>query len=142
MDTKKYLSQIEKLDYMINNKVLEIQMLDGMATSISAPAKDVNVKASTSHDKMGEIACKLVILEDEVKRLVDYYVEKRKLIVKQIDNIEDAKMYNILYQKYILKRTWKSIEVEMNMSHRYMLSLHATALSEFEKKYGKTYLSV
>lgn len=140
METKTYLSQIERLDRMIQNKLTDIYQLQHMATSISAPQKEVNVKSSGSFDKMGDTVSKLVDLQEETNKLIDTFVDKRQLIISQIDGLEDTDMYHILTEHYVNQKDWNKIAVETGYSFRNIMIIHKKALKEFEKKYGDTYL--
>lgn len=142
MTTKNYLLQIERLDKMIQNKLSEINQLQHIALSVSIAPKEVNVKSSGDQDKMGTAVSKLADLEIETQHLVDTYIEKRKLIISQIDSIEDVNMYHILSEKYVARKQWKEIEVEIGKSHRYVMDLHKKSLREFERMYGKNYMDL
>lgn len=136
MQTKEYLNQISRFERMISNKMVEIEQLRTLATSTTIPPKDVNVKSSSDKDKLGNIVTKIVEKEDEANALID----KRSDIIAQIDNMEDSKQYDALYQKYVLKMQTKEISLEGITSVRRVQQILADALLEFEKKYGEKYL--
>lgn len=140
MDTKTYLHQIERLDRMIQNKLSEISQLKHIATSITIAPKEVNVQVSSNKDRMGSAVAKLLDLEKEMDRLVDDYIDKRKRIIEQIDNIEDTNMYHILSERYIMRKDLSVIAVEMGYSFKQVCRIHGNALVEFERLYGKEYL--
>jgi len=54
--------------------------------------------------------------------------------------MEDENVYNVLFSKYIEKKTFEVIATEMNYSWRQTIRLHGIALKKFEQKYGATYL--
>ena len=62
-------------------------------------------------------------------------------IIQQIDSMEDENTYNILFARYIEKKTFEVIATEMKYSWRQVVRLHGTALKQFEKKYGEGYLN-
>ena len=62
------------------------------------------------------------------------------MIISQIDNMEDETYYDILFSRYIEKKTFEKIASDMNYSFRNTTRLHGKALKEFEKKYGYLYL--
>ena len=78
-------------------------------------------------------------MERNIDKLVDEYVDKRDLIIKQIDEIEDETYYNILFARYIEKKTFERIADEMFYSWRQIIRIHGSALLAFEKKYGHLY---
>lgn len=138
--TKAYLSQIDRLDRMIQNKLSEINHLKTIATSITIAPKDVNVQISSDKDRMGSAVAKLIDLEKETDKLIDDYIDKRKRIIEQIDSMEDTNMYHVLSEKYVNRKDLSVISVEMGYSFKQVCRIHGNALVEFERIYGKEYI--
>ena len=142
MTTKSYLSQIERLDRMIQNKLSEIYQLKTMACSVTVSNDGERVQNSGDKDRMGTTVAKIVDLERETDELVDSFVEKRKRIVEQIDSIDNIDYYNVLSMRYVSRDTFESIAEKTNWSIRKVFSIHGEALKEFEKLYGSEYLKI
>lgn len=142
MTTKSYLSQIERLDRMIQNKLSEIYQLKTMSCSVTVSNDGERVQNSGDKDRMGTTVAKIVDLERETDELVDSFVEKRKRIVKQIDSIENVDYYHVLSMRYIARDTFETIAEKTNWSIRKVFSIHGEALKEFEKLYGSEYLKI
>lgn len=136
MDTKTYLQQIERLDRKIQNKFSEIAQLKTMATSITVAQKDVNVQTTSDKDRMGSAVAKIVDLEKEANEMICEFIEKRDVIIQQIEKIQDTNMYDILINRYVLKKDLVRISVEMGYSFKQVCRIHGNALKEFEKMYG------
>lgn len=139
MDTKQYLQQISRLDRMINNKLSEISQLRELAMSVSAVKNEERVQTTPNFDKIGTVYCKIEEMEEKLDKLIDEFVDKKNLIISQIDKIENETYYEILFARYIEKKTFEKIADEMTYSWRQVIRLHGRALQEFEKKYGNTY---
>ena len=139
MDTKQYLNQISRLDRMIQNKLAEISQLRELAMSVSAVKNEERVQTTPNFDKIGTAYCKIEEMEEKLDKLIDEYVDKKNLIISQIDGIENETYYEILFARYIEKKTFEKIADEMAYSWRQIIRLHGGALQEFEKKYGNTY---
>lgn len=139
MTTKEYLNQIERCDRMIENKMYEISQLKSMATTITVIPKEINIQSFGDKDKIGSSVGKIVDLEREVDDLIDVLIEKKKLIVSQIDKIEDVSVYNLLTKRYVLRKTWLEISEDMGYSTRQVLRLHDKSTKMFEEMYGNTY---
>ena len=137
MTTKEYLSQIKKLERMIQNKLIECSQLRAIASSVTISNDNERVKTSPEKDKIGAVVSKIVDIENEVDRMID----KRCSIVNQIDNINDTDMYDILAKVYILGRDLKVIAIERGVTYRHISRLYKSAITEFERKYGSEYLS-
>lgn len=141
MTTKEYLGQISRLNRMINNKLTEIAQLKDMAASISAPQIGERVQTTPNFDKIGTKYAKIDEMERKIDGMVDELVDKKEKIIQQIDSMEDENTYNILFARYIEKKTFEVIATEMKYSWRQVVRLHGTALKQFEKKYGEGYLN-
>lgn len=141
MTTKEYLGQISRLNRMINNKLTEIAQLKDMAVSISAPQSGERVQTTPNFDKIGTKYAKIDEMERKIDGMVDELVNKKEKIIQQIDSMEDENTYNILFARYIEKKTFEVIATEMKYSWRQVVRLHGTALKQFEKKYGEGYLN-
>lgn len=141
MTTKEYLGQISRLNRMINNKLTEIAQLKDMAASISAPKSGERVQTTPNFDKIGTRYAKIDEMERKIDGMVDELVDKKEKIIQQIDSMEDENTYNILFARYIEKKTFEVIATEMKYSWRQVVRLHGTALKQFEKKYGEGYLN-
>lgn len=140
MKTKDYLSQVSRLNKMINNKLSEIHQLRELSVSISAIGNDEKVQTSPNFDKIGTVIAKIDELENNLDKMIDEYLVKRERIIAQIDTMEEESVYQILFSRYIEKKTFEKIATEMEYSWRQIVRLHGKALQQFEKKYGEEYL--
>ena len=140
MKTKDYLSQVSRLNKMINNKLSEIYQLRELSVSISAIGNDEKVQTSPNFDKIGTAIAKIDELENNLDKMIDEYLVKRERIIAQIDTMEEESVYQILFSRYIEKKTFEKIATEMEYSWRQIVRLHGKALQQFEKKYGEEYL--
>ena len=140
MKTKDYLSQVSRLNKMINNKLSEIHQLRELSVSISAIGNDEKVQTSPNFDKIGTAIAKIDELENNLDKMIDEYLVKRERIIAQIDTMEEENVYQILFSRYIEKKTFEKIATEMEYSWRQIVRLHGKALQQFEKKYGEEYL--
>lgn len=127
---------------MINNKLTEISQLQEIACSISAIKNEERVKSTPNFDKIGSTYAKIDEMERNLDKIIDEYVEKKNVIINQIDSMEDEITYGILFSRYIEKKTFEMISTEMNYSFRQIIRLHGKALIDFEKKYGYLYIDV
>lgn len=140
MTTKDYLNQIGRLNRMINNKLVEIAQLKELACSISAIRTGERVQTTPNYDKIGTAYAKIDDMERKLDKLIDTYVDKKNHIISQIDGVEDEMLYNILFARYIERKTFEKIATELEYSWRQIIRLHGKALKQFENQYGKEYL--
>lgn len=142
METKQYLMQISRLDRKINNKLSEIAQYRELAQSISAVENKERVQTSPDFDKIGGAISKLDEMERKLDEMIDDYVNKKSKIIEQIDKMDNELHYQILFSRYIEKKTFEKISTEINYSFRNTTRLHGKALKEFEKIYGHLYLNL
>lgn len=136
MTTEEYLNQAIRCERMIRNKMTEIQRYRDLATSVTVENNPNKVQTSGSKDKLGEFMARVVDMEVEVARLKN----TRETIIRQIESIEDADFYQILYSKYIDGDNLFTIKDIIHCSKSTVYVLHEKALAEFESKYGKLYI--
>ena len=142
MTTKDYLNQISRLNRMIDNKLSEISQLRELACSVSAIRNEEKVQTSPKEDSIGTAISKIDEMERDIERTIDKYTKKKNLIISQIEGMDDELHYNVLFSRYIEKKTFEVIATEMSYSFRNITRIHGRALKEFERKYGDTYTNV
>lgn len=140
MTTKDYLNQVGRLNRMINNKLVEIAQLKELTCSISAIQTGERVQTTPNYDKIGTAYVKIDEMERKLDKLIDTYIDKKNHIIGQIDGIEDEMLYNILFARYIERKTFEKIATELEYSWRQIIRLHGKALKQFENQYGREYL--
>ena len=140
MTTKDYLNQVGRFNRMINNKLIEIAQLKELACSISAIQTGERVQTTPNYDKIGTAYAKIDEMERKLDKLIDTYVDKKNHIIGQIDGIEDEMLYNILFARYMERKTFEKIATELEYSWRQIIRLHGKALKQFENQYGREYL--
>lgn len=140
MTAKEYLNQISRLNRMINNKLVEIQQLRDLALGISSISTGERVQSTPDFDKIGSKMAKIDELEKNLDETIDKYVDLKNRIIGQIESMEDEITYNILFSRYIEKKQFELIAIEMEYSWRQIIRLHGKALKQFEEKFGEEYL--
>ena len=141
MTTVEYLSQISRCEDMIERKQNEILKLDNLAHGIKSPTYDPNkVQSSLSGDKMSNIVVKLVETQEELEDLMESYIDKRKYIISQIDQIPNQISYKVLTDRYIEQKRYYEIANEIQYSEKWVRKAHARAIREFEEKFGAEYM--
>lgn len=139
MDAKQYLGQISRLDKMIKNKMTELAQYKSLVYGLSAITNDERIQSTPDFDKMTGKVVKVMEMEKKIDSLIDEYVDKKSLIISQIDSMENEAHYEILFARYIEKKTFEKIADEMSYSWRQIIRLHGRALQEFDNKYWQFY---
>jgi hypothetical protein len=139
MDAKQYLGQISRLDKMIKNKMTELAQCKSIVYGLSAITNEERIQSTPDFDKMTGKVAKIMEMENKIDGLIDEYVDKKSLIISQIDSMENEAYYEILFARYIEKKTFEQIATEMSYSWRQIIRLHGRALQEFDNKYWSFY---
>lgn len=124
---------------MINNKLVELDQLQTIATSITVSSDKENVKSSGDQDRLGTAVAKIVDMENEINELIDIYAERKRIIVDQISLIEDDRYYNVLYGVYVHDWTLEKVAVSMDYSTVQVKRLLKDAKRIFESQFEDTY---
>ena len=117
----------------------ELAQYKDLAYGLSAVTNDDRVQTTPDFDKTSGKIVKILEMEEKIDKLIDEYVDKKNLIISQIDSMENETYYEILFARYIEKKTFEKIADEMGYSFRNTTRLHGKALIEFERKYGNFY---
>lgn len=143
MTTKAYLGSIAVLDRRIESKLVDKYQLETMAMSITVSNDTERVQSSSEKDRMANTIAKIVDLEEEIDDLVDEFIDRRKHIIKQIDEMENSTYVQVLSLRYIGKKTLDDIAVSLgNKTRRHADRIHGRALQEFERLYGDEYIDL
>lgn len=128
---KEYLSQIRKIDSNIKKKSSELYQLKTMATSITVASDNERVQSSGSQDRLGNTVAKIVDAERAIDRMVDEYIDRKRVIINEICSISDDRYNDLLYYRYVSNMNFSEIANVMHMSERHILRLHGEALKAF-----------
>lgn len=143
MDTtkaKNYLNQVRKIDVLIENKIDEAAYWKAVAMGTTAVTEGERVQSSGSKQKMADAVVRYVDLESEINREIDRLADKRREIVKTIEELPVIE-YDILYKRYIEGRGLKEIACDVsekedkayNTAYSWCTTTHGKALVSLEK---------
>lgn len=127
MDAELYLSQVEKLDQLIDGTKAEWKQLKDKRDLLRAIAEDSSSKlpdgmprsfTGTTTKKVENAVVGMVMLDGEIKKIEDViarYIEAKNVIVKAIEKLP-AKEYGVLHRYYIRYMTYEEIAEDMGIS--------------------------
>ena len=137
MTAKEYLSQLQRLNTVIDQKIKELGDLRLMSTSVgSVDYSKERVQTSPSQDApFVRTISRIIDLEEEINREIDAFVDEKHLIINQIQGLKNSKHIEILYKHYVEFKRLEVVAVEMNFTYQYIVELHGYALKEFQSTY-------
>lgn len=133
MGAKAFLEQVEKLDILINNKLIEKEQWKDMALGITAHMDGERVQSSGSQSKMADAVAKCVDIEAEIDSLIDKLIDVKKEVIQIIEKLSSPMEYNILHMRYIQYIPLKDIADSMGTRYTNITTVHGRALKNIER---------
>lgn len=117
LDAHKWLEQVKKYDELINAKIAERDRLIALATDISPRPMDgmPHSNSGTVSQRMQNAVINLILLEQELNKIIDKYVDYKQEVVKVLETLPD-KEYGVLHRHYIRYMTWEQVAEDMGYS--------------------------
>lgn len=129
---KEYLHSVKTLDRHIDNKIEQLGHLKALATKITTHLKPDAAFAGGNQDKIGDAVVKIIELQEEINKSIDEYVEKKREVIKVIEQVKDPLQVDILYKLYIHYQTLYEASLEMGYTYRHVCNIHGRALQTVE----------
>lgn len=133
MNAKEYLDRIYFLNKKIDAKLAELEILGSLLTKISKELSPDVVQSSGSKDVLGDTVVKIVDLKNEVNNMIDEYVDEYYDVVNIIEQIPDAKEYDLLHKHYIQGKSWAEISREWDNSNTWVHEIKRNAFESVQK---------
>ena len=139
MRAKQYLSQLQKLDVVIEQKLQELDELKKITVDLKGiDYTKEKVKSSATHCADFEnTIIKIMDLESKINAEIDKFVDKKHTIINQIQALNDTKYVQVLHKRYVEYKGFEQIACEMGYTYDYVRKVHSRALIDFEKKICK-----
>lgn len=132
MDAKCYLTQVARLDTIIQNKLIEKAQWYDIALGITANMSGERVQSSGAKSKMAEAVEKCVDMEAEIDRLVDRLIDTKKEVVATIEQVENPTEYDVLHKRYIQKMGLQEIADAYGKEYGWATTTHGRALKSVQ----------
>lgn len=133
MNAKDYLRQVEKMDALVECKLIEQRQMRDIALGITANMEGERVQSSGSKSKMADAVAKIVDMENEINSLVDKLIDTKKEVIQTIEQVQNPTWYKVLHMKYIRYMDLLSIADEFNASYDWAKSAHSKAVKIVQK---------
>ena len=131
MRAKEYLKQLEKLDTIINNKMIERTQWKEIALGVTAHSEGERVQSSGSQQKMADAVDRCVDMEREIDDLVDRLVDLKRDVTSVIEQLPVAE-YDVLHKLYIQHMTLYDVAEAKGKTYSWVTSIHGRALKNVQ----------
>lgn len=136
MKAKDYLSQVRKIDKLIENKLIEKEQWFAIATGITSNSDGDRVQSSGNQQKMADAVVKIVELQYEINDLIDQYIDTKQGVIKTIEELP-VDEYDVLHKMYIQGKTMKQTAATCNKSYDWVKAVHKTGIKDVQIFLGK-----
>ena len=131
MTTKEWLKRGWKLDREINQLIEARDEAFAAATSTTCGTEGEKIQASQKNASEAKIIRYTAYTEQIDKRIDELYRIKQE-VLDAVSAVENAAYRTLLFERYVLFKTWEQIAVDMNYSWRQIARLHGKALGEIK----------
>ena len=133
MGVCEWLNSVKKLDQLIECKTEERERLLAIATDVSPRLPDGIPRSNTGtvSKKMENAVVDLIMLEEEMKKLIASYIESKQKIVAALERLPE-KEYGVLHRYYIRHMTLEAIADDMGYCTRQIKRIKKKALTMLE----------
>lgn len=130
MTAKEYLSQALHLDHRIDSKIEQIASLNALATKCTSAITGMPHNPSPSQSTMADAVCKIIDLQELLKKDLSALVDLKREIMGVINGIENDEYKTILEKRYLCFLSWEQIAVDLHYSMEYAFKIHKRALEK------------
>lgn len=130
MTAKEYLSQALHLDHRIDSKIDQIASLEALATKCTSTLTGMPRNPSPSQSPMADAVCKIIDLQELLRKDMSALVDKKREIMGVINALENDEYKTLLEKRYLCFMTFEQISVNMGYSMQHTFRLHDKALKK------------
>lgn len=125
---QEFLERVEKIDAVIEFKLIEKQQWKDIALGITAHMDGERVQSSGAKDKMASAVERCVDAEQEIDALIDKLVDTKKEVIQTIEGLESPMWYKLLHLRYIQYVPLIDIADLWGMDYTNVTTMHGRAL--------------
>ena len=131
-EAQQFLSQVEKLDAVVRNKLIERQQWMDIALGITANMEGERVQSSGSQSKMENAVIKLVDMQKEINKSIDDLVKVKMGVIETIEMLDSPTEYNVLHMRYIQFMSLQDIADKYCREYGWVTTTHGRALAHVQ----------
>ncbi len=137
-DAQEFLERVEKIDTLVENKLIEQRQWKDLALSITATMGGERVQSSSkSTSKMEDAVVKCIMIEDEIAAAVESLIAEKKKVVRTIEELNSPTEYRILHMRYIQYISLADIAEKLNKEYTWVTTVHGRAVKHVQNLLSK-----
>lgn len=145
-EAQNFLKQLEKLDNLIENKILEREQWKAVATGMTSGGQSVLVEVKGKHElqnmervqsqsnkqKMADAVIKYIAVEEEINECIDKLIDTKKEVLAVIEQL-NAKEYDVIHKIYVQHLDFNEVAANKKRSYSWVTTVHGRALKNVQK---------
>lgn len=139
MKAQEYLEQVDKLEAIIQNKMIEKAQWRDIALNITGRYEGERVQSSGNKQKMSDAADRMIEIDREINRVIDEQINARLEIIKTIEQLKTVE-YDLLHKIYIDHMTFKEVAAAKDKSVSWATTVHGRALQSLQRLLNERHL--
>lgn len=142
MKAKDFLKQVEKLDKLIENKMIEREHWKSIALNVTSSGETVKingvlhvqdkVQSSGNPQKMADAVAHYVDIEAEITECIDKFIDTKQDVISVIEKL-NATEYDLMHKLYIQHMTMLDAAIACEKTYSWATTIHGRALKEVQK---------
>ena len=130
---QEFLERVEKIDAVIEFKLIEKQQWKDIALGITAHMDGERVQSSGTKDKMASAVERCVDAEREIDEAVAKFAQAKKEVIQTIERLENPTWYKLLHKRYIQYIPLVDIADEWGKDYTTITTMHGRALQSVQQ---------
>lgn len=127
-----FLKRIKVLNILIDNKKIELESLEALCEYPPLNNSE-KVQSSTKTDSSVERIINYIELKTELENKINELCKIKQEIIDIIDKVDDPRIVDLLYKRYVNCKTWQQISDESGLSRQWLWKLDDKAMKKVQK---------
>lgn len=124
-----YLEQVEKIDAIVEGKLIEQRQWKELALNITANMEGERVQSSSATtSKMEDAVIQCLMVEEQISEEVKRLIARKQDVVRTIESLYNPTEYRILHMRYIRYIPFDDIAVQMDKDYSWVTTTHGRAV--------------
>lgn len=132
MEAKQFLKQYQVTRARISNMETTVQDMEDLLEKVTATTEGERVQTSGPKDKIGDLIARIMDYRDEIMREWSRSLDQLAEIEAVIAQVDDSRLQRILHMRYIERKKWEEIAVDLGIDYRWTLRLHGKGLEKIK----------
>ena len=127
-----FLKRIKVLNILINNKKIELESLEALCEYPPLNNSE-KVQSSSVSDSSANRIINYIELKAELENKIDELCKIKQEVIDVIDKVDNPRIVDLLYKKYVHCKTWQQISDESGLSRQWLWKLDSKAMKKVQK---------